>query len=537
MASLQSISAAIEAIPSKKEKLRKTFEDLRSHSACIAAFDLQWKDLEDHLDAIEKAIEKRFKDLESAERQQQQPAAAAAPPAVDSQPPSDLVIYPQLKTFCSKMDGKRLVSFILAHRKDGVDIKDELDDALRSAPDPAKLVLDSMKGFYPPRKKGGKDAELAALRRACILLLERLAAMAPLIKESERERAKELALEWKEMVYEGDDSLLEGMGFFQLLATFGLVSEFEIDDLLEMLSVIARRRQTIELCKALGLTNKVPDLIKKLINKSKQLDAVKFIYAFELVDKFPPIPLLNAYLKEAQRMAQVVRKRGNNSAQSLYEAATKEITSIRAIIKSVEDHNLQSEYSCEHLEKRIASLEKQKSDKRRYQQSSHQQYTNKRQKPASTTQAASTLDNGSPSLPHSSPQPSGLLSDHVNPYSGSAKLYALAGGSGSGSGPAGLFGLVSGTGAAPVSSAPHAHPGSSGLYGLTGGPGALHDPLYDRPLGSSLYGAHLSYGGNRTPPRSHFHAEALSSSLYDKPMGYGGYPVGLPPSFRPTFYP
>lgn len=214
-----------------------------------------------------------------------------------------------------------------------------------------------------------------------------------------------------------------------------------------------------------------------------------------------------------------------------YEAATKEITSIRAIIKSVEDHNLQSEYSCEHLEKRITSLEKQKSDKRRYQQS-QQQYTNKRHKPASTT-----LENGSPSLPHSSPQPSGLLSDRVNPYSASARLYALAGGSGSGSGPAGLYGLVGGTGAAPVSSAPHAHPGSSGLYGLAGGPGALHDPLYDRPLGTSLYGAHLSYGGNRSPPRSHLHAEALSSSLYDKPMGYGGYPVGLPSSFRPTFYP
>lgn len=314
----------------------------------------------------------------------------------------------------------------------------------------------------------------------------------------------------------------------------------------------------------------VTDLIKKLINKSKQLDAVKFIYAFELVDKFPPVPLLNAYLKEAQRIAQVVRKRGNNSAHSLvcnflqtkwsfggylsctkpsichfffpffinnltqYEAATKEITSIRAIIKSVEDHDLQSEYSCEHLEKRIASLEKQKSDKRRYQQSSHQQYTSKRHKPAST------LDNGSPSLPHSShssPQPSGLLSAQVNPYSGSARLYALSGGSGSGSGPAGLFGLVGGTGAAPVSSAPHAHPRSSGLYGLAGGPGPLHDPLYDRPLGSSLYGAHLSFGGNQTPPRSHLHAEALSSLYDNKPMGYGGYPVGLPPSFRPTFYP
>lgn len=59
------------------------------------------------------------------------------------------------------------------------------------------------------------------------------------------------------------------------------------------------------------------DLIQKLIIKGKQLDAVNFAYAFDLVDKFPPVPLLKAYLKEAKKVAQEVRKKGNHSAQSL----------------------------------------------------------------------------------------------------------------------------------------------------------------------------------------------------------------------------
>lgn len=59
------------------------------------------------------------------------------------------------------------------------------------------------------------------------------------------------------------------------------------------------------------------DLIQKLISKGKQLDAVNFAYAFEIVDKFPPVPLLKAYLKEAKKIAQEVRRKGNNSTQSL----------------------------------------------------------------------------------------------------------------------------------------------------------------------------------------------------------------------------
>lgn len=59
------------------------------------------------------------------------------------------------------------------------------------------------------------------------------------------------------------------------------------------------------------------DLIQKLISKGKQLLAVKFIFEFELTEKFPPVPLLKSYLKDAKKLATKVRKEGNESQVSL----------------------------------------------------------------------------------------------------------------------------------------------------------------------------------------------------------------------------
>lgn len=60
----------------------------------------------------------------------------------------------------------------------------------------------------------------------------------------------------------------------------------------------------------------VADLIEKLNSKGKYLDAVKFANAFDLMGKFPPVPLLKEYLKASKDAAQDVRKKGNNSAQA-----------------------------------------------------------------------------------------------------------------------------------------------------------------------------------------------------------------------------
>ncbi|CAL9764195.1 unnamed protein product, partial [Musa acuminata subsp. burmannicoides] len=78
------------------------------------------------------------------------------------------------------------------------------------------------------------------------------------------------------------------------------------------------------------------DLIQKLNSESRQLEAIKFVHALDLSDKYPP-----------------------------NEAISKELAAVKAVIKTVEECKLESEFSCEDLQKRITRLEQQKVDKKR----------------------------------------------------------------------------------------------------------------------------------------------------------------------------
>lgn len=59
------------------------------------------------------------------------------------------------------------------------------------------------------------------------------------------------------------------------------------------------------------------DLVQKLLDKGKQLLAVKFIFEFELTEKFPPVPILKDYVKESKKAAKAVCKEGKNSLRAL----------------------------------------------------------------------------------------------------------------------------------------------------------------------------------------------------------------------------
>lgn len=44
------------------------------------------------------------------------------------------------------------------------------------------------------------------------------------------------------------------------------------------------------------------DIIEELITKGQQLDAVNFAYEAGLQEKFPPAPLLKAYLEDSKKI-------------------------------------------------------------------------------------------------------------------------------------------------------------------------------------------------------------------------------------------
>jgi hypothetical protein len=78
-----------------------------------------------------------------------------------------------------------------------------------------------------------------------------------------KERAKKIAFEWKSKLDSLDidasnGNCLEAHAFLQLLATFGIFAEFNEDELCKLLPSVSRRRQTPELCRLLGLSQKMP---------------------------------------------------------------------------------------------------------------------------------------------------------------------------------------------------------------------------------------------------------------------------------------
>eukprot|EP01018_Ginkgo_biloba_P014806 Gb_24860 [translate_table: standard] len=318
-------------------------------------------------------------DIESndptSNKEENSPASAKTGTAPEVKP------RPQLKQFCERMDAKGLLKFISENRKFLAALRDEVPAALQCAIDPARLVLNALEGFYPPNQKTNqgnkKEAGLPAQRRSCILLLESLVPLLadpvlgadhPVIASNIKEQAKGIADEWKSKLADLDidaanGNSLEAQAFLQLLATFGIASEYDEEELCKLVLAVSRRRQTPELCRSLGLAAKMPGVVEILVNSGKQIEAVNFAHVFGLVEQFQPVPLLKAYLKDARKASQV--KTGNTSVAAQNEANAKELFALRAVIKCIEEHKLESEYPLDNLQKRALQLEKAKADKKR----------------------------------------------------------------------------------------------------------------------------------------------------------------------------
>lgn len=292
--------------------------------------------------------------------------------------------YPELIKLCQEMDSEGLHKFISDNRKNLAILREEIPIALKAAADPASLVLDSLKGFYcleMPHSDPRKDSNLLGVRRTCIMLLECLSSLltnldqdslSSIIYENIKEQAKAIAEEWKPKLDDLDvdannGNSLEAHAFLQLLATFGINSDFDQESLSKLIPMVSRRRQTAELCRGLGLTDKMPGVIDVLVKNGRHIDAVNLAFAFELTQQFSPVSLLKSYLSEAKK-ASSPSKPGNVSpaaAAALNDVNEKELTALKAVIKCIEDHNLEEQFPVDPLQKLVAEIEKAKADKKR----------------------------------------------------------------------------------------------------------------------------------------------------------------------------
>jgi len=281
MDTLNTISTALNLVDSKKENLKKAFDDLQS---LLSPLPLAWPDLDSHFTSLHHSLSHRLHLLQSQtltltttpipDPPAQTPIEAhfSSNPKIPSSnhvesspgvsPQNDAVpgsVTPgnELVVLCEKMDGVGLRNYVNDNFLDMARVQAELPGAFRHAPDAGMMVLDALEGFHGDGN-GLKKWELRNMRKSCVVLLRQFRVAALSLSAEASLRAVKLAQAWKEKLVGDDNNVFEALGLLHLIASFGLVSEFSWDELVDFSVVAPANEDFPELCRAIGLTEKVP---------------------------------------------------------------------------------------------------------------------------------------------------------------------------------------------------------------------------------------------------------------------------------------
>ncbi|KAK3146803.1 hypothetical protein QOZ80_3BG0272210 [Eleusine coracana subsp. coracana] len=235
---------------------------------------------------------------------------------------------------CATMDAAALVDALCQSCRSSLPARCAFLPALLGAADPHALVVRAVGGFLA--RQGSMTYRSWG---NCVALLECVprptgTVAGPLADTMEQ--AERLAWEWKEMLVGKsggscrDMSRLAGWGLFTFLASYNILLEFEADEIIRLFDNLPPqlKENCIELCKQLGLIEKMTDLIHHLIGNGQPFDAMRLASALNLTDKCPPLSLMDDYVKKAKKTAEEILSKENDSAESLTQAVEKNVNAL-----------------------------------------------------------------------------------------------------------------------------------------------------------------------------------------------------------------
>ncbi|RLN40433.1 FRIGIDA-like protein 4a isoform X2 [Panicum miliaceum] len=313
---------------------------LQTYSTALSAFTAAWRAVESHAAGLDSTLAAR------------------------------LAGFSELELICSAMDGAGLRAHLTEHRDELKEPARALDAALLVAPDPGLLVLSAAAGFCrAPPEVAKSDGDIKVSCRLLIGLLDRLRAIGVKPSPEARDEARAVAADWKRGKRIGPEAMFkqETFAFLLLVGVFGLVEDVGgAGEVLDLVVSIAGRERAVDTFVGLGLDldQHMPVLIEKMKQKSKQLEAVKFIQALNVVHKYPLMPVLSSYISAAALAGKMIRIRGDDPA-SKNAADEKERTLLRTLQKFVKEHKLEELPISEEANKRMVQLEQQSAERKR----------------------------------------------------------------------------------------------------------------------------------------------------------------------------
>uniref|UniRef100_A0A7N0TFR8 FRIGIDA-like protein n=1 Tax=Kalanchoe fedtschenkoi TaxID=63787 RepID=A0A7N0TFR8_KALFE len=283
-----------------------------------------------------------------------------------------------------KMDGRTLQVYLNDMLSKNVKLQDEIPAILSRMSDPAKIVLDTMEGFYSPHfGTAREESQTTVVRKTCICLLRNLRSMSPTFSASVRDEALKLAFGWKEKMT--DENQLEVMGFIELVQTYGLANEFNGFELLNLSKMCSSQlAPPLKLLQDLGCIGSTTHYIKSLLRTNRRLQALKYISEAKLEDEFVVGPVVEAHLNYLKQTSYSILQEGGNTnaAQSSstvdgsllmpyrlcfsqMKAVDFEITGLKDLLKCIVENELQDQYSLASLKERIGQVSSQKHSRKR----------------------------------------------------------------------------------------------------------------------------------------------------------------------------
>ncbi|XP_013610577.1 PREDICTED: FRIGIDA-like protein 5 [Brassica oleracea var. oleracea] len=233
----------------------------------------------------------------------------------------------------------------------------ELSNAFRCTSNPEKLVIDTSMSLCPTNLEGSYQFKLLITSDSCNLLLDQLKKLPVQIGHPVKGDAKKLAVYWREKITKNKSDELEVVCFLKFLGIYGIVSEFKTSDLLTLLDTSYWHTACPDLCQFLGLDNAITGFIQDLITTGHRLKAVNYIYSFGMLHKFHPVSaIINDSLRITKEAAEKAFRDAENEPASQVAAIDRQIRSLRAGVKCITCHKLESEFQLEDLEERIKSL-------------------------------------------------------------------------------------------------------------------------------------------------------------------------------------
>ncbi|RWR87229.1 protein FRIGIDA [Cinnamomum micranthum f. kanehirae] len=363
-------TAAVPAAAKDESPLFKSVSSFRTISLAMTAFCNRFHALQKHLDSIHHSIDQRYKELHPNPNNQDQPQPRPSPTAFAESLPPDQPHdpRPEIQRLCETMSGRGLRKYVTARLSDVDRLRDDVSQALSHAPDPARLVLDCIGGFYLQGSKAySKDSPMITARQASILVLEFFLISGcgcSKMEASVKEEVEKAAITWRSrLIREGgiaNSSEPDALGLLLFVAAFGIPSDFGSDDDFYSLIRLSNMQKKADVFRRSSLlVDRIKDIIQGMVNNGMSVSAAGLACAFGLKDNLSPLSLLSSYVQEVNQTGKEMRRRQQCSYVSLIEANEKQVASLKLVLRCVVDHKLNyQEVAKWKINKKIAKLER-----------------------------------------------------------------------------------------------------------------------------------------------------------------------------------